>query len=99
VRVRPPDRGGRDDRRVREQRALPLMDAIRKMSLMPADRLALKSKGRLAVGADADIAVEGDPVPAPEKPGRAGTLYAVLPPLFRLRYIQPPTSPEVDSGG
>lgn len=44
-------------RYVREQRALTLMDAIRKMSLMPADRLALKTKGRLAVGADADIAV------------------------------------------
>ena len=44
-------------RYVREQHALTLMDAIRKMSLMPADRLALKTKGRLAVGTDADIAV------------------------------------------
>ena len=49
-------------RYVREARALTLMDAIRKMTLMPAQRLearvpALKTKGRLRVGADADIAV------------------------------------------
>jgi dihydroorotase len=47
---------------VREARALTLMDAIRKMTLMPAQRLeanvaAMKSKGRLRVGADADITV------------------------------------------
>jgi len=42
---------------VREQHALSLMDALRKMTVMPADRLGLKNKGRLAVGADADIAV------------------------------------------
>ena len=33
------------------------MDALRKMSLMPAQRLGIQSKGRLQVGADADIAV------------------------------------------
>jgi len=44
-------------RYVREQHALSLMDALRRMTVMPADRLALKSKGRLAVGADADITV------------------------------------------
>jgi N-acyl-D-aspartate/D-glutamate deacylase len=44
-------------RYVREQHALTLMDAVRKMTLMPADRLGVKSKGRIAVGADADIAV------------------------------------------
>ena len=44
-------------RYVREQHALSLMDAIRKMTVMPADRLGIKSKGRIAVGADADIAV------------------------------------------
>lgn len=44
-------------RYVREQHALTLMDAIRKMSLMPADRLGMKNKGRIAVGADADIAL------------------------------------------
>jgi len=44
-------------RYVREQHALSLMDAVRKMTVMPADRLGIKSKGRLAVGADADVAV------------------------------------------
>ena len=44
-------------RYVREQHALTLMDAIRKMSLMPADRLGMKNKGRISVGADADLAV------------------------------------------
>jgi N-acyl-D-aspartate/D-glutamate deacylase len=49
-------------RYVRDQRTLTLMDAIRKMSLMPAQRLqrataAAARKGRLQVGADADIAV------------------------------------------
>jgi N-acyl-D-aspartate/D-glutamate deacylase len=44
-------------RYVREQRALSLMDALRKMTVMPADRLGFKNKGRLEVGADADITV------------------------------------------
>ena len=47
---------------VREQKALTLMDAIRKMSLMPAQRLeasvpAMRNKGRIKAGADADIVV------------------------------------------
>ena len=46
----------------REQHALSLMDAVCKSSLMPAQRLesmspAMRQKGRLQVGADADIAV------------------------------------------
>ncbi len=53
-------------RYVREQHALGLMDAVRKSSLMPAQRLesmspAMRQKGRLSVGADADISVF-DPV-------------------------------------
>lgn len=49
-------------RYVREQKLLDLMTALRKMSLMPAQRLepfvpAMRRKGRLAVGADADITV------------------------------------------
>jgi N-acyl-D-aspartate/D-glutamate deacylase len=47
---------------VRETKQLTLMDAIRKMTLMPAQRLeklapVFKNKGRIKVGADADIAV------------------------------------------
>ena len=49
-------------RYVREQKTLTLMDALRKMSLMPAQRLegstaAARGKGRLQEGADADIVV------------------------------------------
>ena len=49
-------------RYVREKRVLTLMDALAKMTLMPAQRLearvpAMKRKGRIAVGADADLAI------------------------------------------
>ncbi len=44
-------------RYVREEKALGLMDAVRKMTLMPAQRLGIQSKGRLQVGCDADITV------------------------------------------
>jgi dihydroorotase len=49
-------------RYVREEKALTLMEAIRKMSLMPAQRLeasvpAMRNKGRIKIGADADIVV------------------------------------------
>jgi N-acyl-D-aspartate/D-glutamate deacylase len=44
-------------RYVREEKALGLMDAVRKMTLMPAQRLGIQSKGRLQVGSDADITV------------------------------------------
>jgi N-acyl-D-aspartate/D-glutamate deacylase len=51
---------------VREEKVLDLMTALRKMTLMPAQRLerhapAFKDKGRIRVGADADITVF-DPV-------------------------------------
>src|SRR5205823_5270520 len=47
---------------VREQRALTLMDALRKMTLLPARRLEahapmMHNKGRIREGADADITV------------------------------------------
>lgn len=49
-------------RYVREQKVLPLMDALAKMTIMPAKRMepiapAMKNKGRIRVGADADITV------------------------------------------
>ena len=44
-------------RYVRVQHALTLMEALDMMTAMPAARLGLKNKGRLAVGADADITV------------------------------------------
>ncbi len=47
---------------VREQKALSLMDALRKMSLLPAQRLekvtpSMRAKGRIKVGADADLTI------------------------------------------
>ena len=47
---------------VREEKALDLMTALRKMTLMPAERLekrapVFRDKGRIRVGADADITV------------------------------------------
>lgn len=49
-------------RYVRQGASLSLMDALRKMTLMPAQRLearvpAMRQKGRLHVGADADITI------------------------------------------
>jgi N-acyl-D-aspartate/D-glutamate deacylase len=42
-------------RYVREQHVLSLMDALRKITAMPADRLGIRTKGRIAIGADADL--------------------------------------------
>ncbi|MEO7366422.1 MAG: amidohydrolase family protein, partial [Gemmatimonadaceae bacterium] len=47
---------------VREEKILTLMEALRKMTLMPAQRLenratAMRNKGRIRVGADADITI------------------------------------------
>src|SRR4029077_11963631 len=58
-------------RYVREEHALDLMTALRKMTLMPAQRLekrapVFKDKGRIRVGADADITVF-DPAPVIDK--------------------------------
>jgi len=49
-------------RYVRERRLLSLIDGLRKMTLMPAQRLegfvpAMKNKGRVRVGADADLTI------------------------------------------
>ena len=49
-------------RHVREKQALTLMQALAKMTILPARRLegaspAMKTKGRIAIGADADITV------------------------------------------
>jgi N-acyl-D-aspartate/D-glutamate deacylase len=56
---------------VRETKQISLMDAIRKLSLMPAQRLGklapvFRNKGRLKVGADADITVF-DPLTVTDK--------------------------------
>jgi dihydroorotase len=47
---------------VREEKVLPLMDALAKMTILPARRLeaavpAMRAKGRIAIGADADLTI------------------------------------------
>ena len=42
---------------VREQKALSLMDALAKMTLQPANRVGLETKGRIRVGSDADLTI------------------------------------------
>ena len=42
---------------VREENALPLIDALRKITFEPAVRMNLRNKGRIAEGADADITI------------------------------------------
>jgi N-acyl-D-aspartate/D-glutamate deacylase len=49
-------------RYVRDLGVIPLVDALAKMTIIPAQRLearvpALKTKGRLQIGADADITI------------------------------------------
>jgi dihydroorotase len=49
-------------RYVREQKAMTMMEALKKMTLLPAQRLetrvpSMRNKGRMRAGADADIVV------------------------------------------
>ena len=56
---------------------LPLYEAVRMATIMPAEKLGLKSKGRLTPGADADVIVF-----APEKiADRATFMEPTLPPV------------------
>ena len=74
-------------RYVRERGSITLMDAIRKMSLMPAQRLekstvAARRKGRLQEGADADIVVF-DPKIAADR----STYAAPREPSVGMKYV------------
>ncbi|MBQ8562842.1 MAG: amidohydrolase family protein, partial [Firmicutes bacterium] len=42
---------------VREDKVLPMIDALRKISYLPAQRIGLTAKGRLEAGCDADITI------------------------------------------
>jgi N-acyl-D-aspartate/D-glutamate deacylase len=76
-------------RYVRERGSVTLMDAIRKMALMPAQRLekstaTARRKGRLQEGADADIVVfdaavaaDRSTYPAPREPS-VGMKYVIV---------------------
>jgi N-acyl-D-aspartate/D-glutamate deacylase len=81
-----------------EQGSLTLMDAVRKMSLMPAQRLeavtaAARRKGRLQPGADADIVVF-DPQTIEDK----ATYRAAGAPSVGVRYLLVAGTPVVAEG-
>lgn len=44
-------------RYVREKKALTLMDALRKMTVLPAERMRLSAKGQVREGFDADLVI------------------------------------------
>ncbi|MEM6321394.1 MAG: amidohydrolase family protein, partial [Bacteroidota bacterium] len=67
-------------RYVREQKVIGLMEALRKMTIMPAQRLEaiapmMRSKGRLQVGVDADITIF-DPTTIIDKADFKGLKYS-----------------------
>jgi N-acyl-D-aspartate/D-glutamate deacylase len=85
-------------RYVREEKSLSMMDAIRKMSLLPALRLetvtaSAHRKGRLQEGADADIVVF-DPATVADK----ATYRAPLTPSVGVKHVLVRGTPVVRDG-
>ncbi len=85
-------------RYVRTEKSLTLIEAIRKMSLMPAQRLeaatlAARRKGRLQEGADADIIVF-DPATIEDK----ATYRAPKEPSVGMKYVLVMGTPVVEAG-
>ena len=89
-------------RYVRERGALPLMTAIRKMTLMPAQRLearvrGARTKGRLSAGADADITVF-DPATVLDEANTVMSASAPADGLFVRAHFAPRASRRVGHG-
>jgi N-acyl-D-aspartate/D-glutamate deacylase len=85
-------------RYVREQKSLSMLDAVRKMSLLPAMRLetitaSAHRKGRLQEGADADIIVF-DPATVADK----ATYRAPLTPSVGMKYVLVRGTPVIRDG-
>ena len=85
-------------RYVRERGSLTLMDALRKMSLMPAERLAKSTpaahrKGRLQEGADADIVAFN-----PQSVADRSTYQAPREPSAGMQYVMVNGSVLIDAG-
>ena len=83
---------------VREKKALSLMDAIRKMTLMPAQMLerstpAAHKKGRLQEGADADIVVFD-----PQTIADRSTFEKPMEPSVGVHYLLVGGTPIIDDG-
>ena len=83
---------------VREKKALSLMDAIRKMTLMPAQMLerstpAARKKGRLQEGADADIVVFD-----PQTIADRSTFEKPMEPSVGVHYLLVGGTPIIDDG-
>lgn len=83
---------------VRNRQSLTLMDALRKMSLMPAQRLerstpAARRKGRMQEGADADIVVF-DPQTIQDR----STYEKPSEPSVGVRYLLVAGTPVIDAG-
>ena len=83
---------------VREKKALSLMDAIRKMTLMPAQMLerstpAAHKKGRLQEGADADIVIFD-----PQTIADRSTFEKPMEPSVGVHYLLVGGTPIIDDG-
>ncbi len=83
---------------VREKKALSLMDAIRKMTLMPAQMLerstpAARKKGRLQEGADADIVIFD-----PQTIADRSTFEKPMEPSVGVHYLLVGGTPIIDDG-
>src|SRR5579863_10164480 len=83
---------------VREKKTLTLMDALRKMTLMPAQMLerstpAARQKGRLQEGADADVVVFD-----PQTIADRSTFEKPMEPSVGVHYLRVGGAPLIDEG-